>query len=66
MRIPSWTVSARRIRYEETALGNFVADIMGDHTGAQMALINSGAMRASIQARTGDGRGCLQNRALCQ
>ena len=38
-----------RIRYEETALGNFVADIMVDHTGAQIALINSGAMRASIQ-----------------
>ncbi len=55
-----------RIRYEETALGNFVADIMADHTGAQMALINSGAMRASIQPGTGDGRGCLQNRALCQ
>ena len=39
----------KRIRYEETALGNFVADIMVDHTGAQMAMINSGAMRASIQ-----------------
>ncbi len=38
-----------RIRYEETALGNFVADIMVDHTGAQMALINSGSMRTSIQ-----------------
>ncbi len=38
-----------RIRYAETALGNFVADIMVDHTGAQMALINSGAIRASIQ-----------------
>jgi 5'-nucleotidase/UDP-sugar diphosphatase len=37
-----------RIRYEETALGNFVADIMVDHTGAQIALINSGAMRTSI------------------
>ena len=38
-----------RIRFEETALGNFVADIMRDHTGAQMALINAGAMRASIK-----------------
>ncbi len=38
-----------RIRYEETALGNLVADIMADHTGAQIALINSGAVRASIQ-----------------
>jgi 5'-nucleotidase/UDP-sugar diphosphatase len=38
-----------RIRYEETALGDFVADIMAAHTGAQVALINSGAIRASIQ-----------------
>lgn len=38
-----------RIRYEETALGNFVADIMTSHTGAQIALINSGALRASIK-----------------
>jgi 5'-nucleotidase/UDP-sugar diphosphatase len=38
-----------RIRYEETALGNFIADIMVDHTGAQIALVNSGTMRASIQ-----------------
>jgi len=38
-----------RIRYEETSLGNFVADIMVDHTSAQIALINSGTMRASIQ-----------------
>jgi 5'-nucleotidase / UDP-sugar diphosphatase len=38
-----------RIRYEETALGNFVADIMAAHTGAPIALINSGAMRTSIQ-----------------
>ena len=38
-----------RIRFEETALGNFVADIMRDHTGAQMALINAGAIRASIK-----------------
>lgn len=39
----------KQIRYEETALGNFVADIMVDHTGAQIALINSGAIRASIK-----------------
>jgi 5'-nucleotidase / UDP-sugar diphosphatase len=38
-----------RIRYEETALGNLVADIMRDHTGTQMALINAGAMRTSIK-----------------
>ena len=37
------------IRNRETALGNFVADIMMSHTGAQMALINSGAIRASIR-----------------
>jgi len=39
----------RRIRYEETALGNFVADSVMSHTGSQIALINSGAIRASIQ-----------------
>jgi 2',3'-cyclic-nucleotide 2'-phosphodiesterase (5'-nucleotidase family) len=38
-----------RIRYQETTLGNFVADLMADHTGAQIALINAGALRASIQ-----------------
>jgi 2',3'-cyclic-nucleotide 2'-phosphodiesterase (5'-nucleotidase family) len=38
-----------RIRYEETALGNFVADIMREHTGARIALINAGALRASIE-----------------
>lgn len=37
-----------RSRYEETALGNFVADIMADHTGAEIALINAGAIRAGI------------------
>lgn len=36
------------IRYEETALGNFVTDIMREHTGAQIAMINAGALRASI------------------
>jgi len=39
----------KQIRYAETALGNFVADIMVDYTGAQIALINSGAIRASIK-----------------
>lgn len=38
-----------RVRYEETALGNFVADIMTANTGAQIGLINSGALRASIK-----------------
>ncbi len=37
------------IRHRETALGNFVTDIMRKHTGAQVALINSGALRSSIQ-----------------
>ncbi len=37
------------IRYQETSLGNFVTDIMAAHTGAQIALINSGALRASIK-----------------
>ncbi len=37
------------VRYEETALGNFITDIMVAHTGAQVAMINSGALRASIK-----------------
>ncbi|MBN1356307.1 bifunctional metallophosphatase/5'-nucleotidase [bacterium] len=39
-----------RIRFEETNLGNFVTDIMRDVTGAQIALLNSGSLRASINA----------------
>jgi len=38
-----------RIRYEETGLGNFVADIMRAHTGAQIAFLNAGSLRASIK-----------------
>lgn len=38
------------VRYQETTLGNFIADIMVAHTAAQAALINSGAIRASIHA----------------
>jgi len=38
------------VRYEETALGNFITDIMVAHTGAQVAMINSGALRASIKS----------------
>lgn len=37
-----------RIRYEETNLGNFVADVMREHTNARAAFINAGALRASI------------------
>jgi 5'-nucleotidase/UDP-sugar diphosphatase len=36
------------IRYEETTLGNFVTDIMRKHTGAGIALLNAGSLRASI------------------
>ncbi len=36
------------IRYEETTLGNFVTDIMRHHTGAGIALLNAGSLRASI------------------
>jgi 2',3'-cyclic-nucleotide 2'-phosphodiesterase (5'-nucleotidase family) len=39
-----------RIRYEETNLGNFVTDIMREYTGADIALLNSGSLRASIDA----------------
>jgi 5'-nucleotidase/UDP-sugar diphosphatase len=37
-----------RIRYQETNLGNFVTDIMRLNTGAQIALLNAGSLRASI------------------
>jgi 2',3'-cyclic-nucleotide 2'-phosphodiesterase (5'-nucleotidase family) len=37
-----------RIRYEETTLGNFVTDIMRKNTGAGIALLNAGCLRASI------------------
>jgi 5'-nucleotidase / UDP-sugar diphosphatase len=37
-----------RIRYEETNLGNFTADILREYSGADMALINAGSLRASI------------------
>jgi 5'-nucleotidase / UDP-sugar diphosphatase len=37
------------IRYEETNLGNLVADIMTDNTDVPIAFINSGALRASIK-----------------
>ncbi len=37
------------IRYQETTLGNFITDIMRDNTGAQIAMINAGALRASIK-----------------
>jgi len=39
-----------RIRYEETNLGDFVADIMREFTSADVALINAGALRSSIDA----------------
>jgi 2',3'-cyclic-nucleotide 2'-phosphodiesterase (5'-nucleotidase family) len=37
-----------RIRYEETNLGDWVADIMREFTGTDAALINAGGLRASI------------------
>jgi len=39
-----------RIRYEETNLGNFVADLLRESSGARIALINSGSLRSSIDA----------------
>jgi len=39
-----------RIRYEETNLGNFVSDVMRERTGADIALINAGALRSSVNA----------------
>lgn len=45
-------LDARRykIRYEETNLGNWVTDIMRINTGADIAVVNGGALRASIDA----------------
>lgn len=37
-----------RIRYEETNLGNLITGIMQKHTGADIALLNAGAIRNSI------------------
>lgn len=37
-----------RVRYEETNLGDWVADIMRNYTSADIAFINSGGLRASI------------------
>lgn len=37
-----------RIRYQETNLGNFVTDIMRRSSGADIALLNAGSLRASI------------------
>jgi len=39
-----------RIRYEETNLGNFVADLLRESSGARIALINGGSLRSSIDA----------------
>jgi 2',3'-cyclic-nucleotide 2'-phosphodiesterase (5'-nucleotidase family) len=37
------------IRYEETALGNWVTDVMRTSSGADLALLNSGSIRAGIE-----------------
>ena len=37
------------VRFNETNLGNFVTDIMRQYTGAEIAFINSGSIRSSIQ-----------------
>jgi 5'-nucleotidase / UDP-sugar diphosphatase len=37
-----------RIRYEETNLGNFVTDIMRGYTGSDIAFINAGSLRSSL------------------
>jgi len=37
-----------RIRYEETNLGDWVTDIMREFTSAEIALINAGSIRSSI------------------
>ena len=37
-----------RVRFSETNWGDLVADVVRAHTGADIALVNSGALRASI------------------
>ncbi len=37
-----------RIRYEETNLGNFISDIMRTYTSSDIAFINAGSLRASL------------------
>jgi 2',3'-cyclic-nucleotide 2'-phosphodiesterase (5'-nucleotidase family) len=37
-----------KIRYEETNLGDWIADIMREFTSAKIALINAGSIRSSI------------------
>jgi len=37
-----------RIRYEETNLGNFVSDIMRNYTSSDIAFINAGSLRSSL------------------
>jgi len=39
-----------KIRYEETNLGNLLTDIMRESSGAQIALLNGGSIRASIDS----------------
>lgn len=39
-----------RTRWEETNLGNYVTDVMRRHTDADIALINGGSFRASINS----------------
>ena len=37
-----------RIRFEETNLGNFITDVMRMHTGSEIAFINAGSLRSSL------------------
>jgi 2',3'-cyclic-nucleotide 2'-phosphodiesterase (5'-nucleotidase family) len=41
-------LDGERVRTQETNLGNLIADIMRETTGAQVALTNGGGIRASI------------------
>jgi 2',3'-cyclic-nucleotide 2'-phosphodiesterase (5'-nucleotidase family) len=38
----------KHVRYEETAMGDFVTDVMRTYTGADIAIVNAGALRADI------------------
>jgi len=45
--------ATRRLRAAETNLGNFVADVVRAHTGAQVALVNGGGIRTDSTVPAG-------------
>lgn len=44
------SLDGERVRWEETALGNWLADVARAATGADMAILNGGGIRSSLPA----------------